>query len=254
MDGPTDAVRGGLDRSPVLLLLSARRTATTMVQALHAAGFAAETGEDERAGLEAAAAGELRAVVVDLRRSGLDLAAFVDELNRAAPDVPVVAITPDELRDYTAACLRGHRDDYLVTPFRVEELVSRLRLRTRAQRPAAPAVARWGTISVDSALGLASRDGVLLNLSRTEFAVLAALVRQRGRTVSRERLAALVWGRRPASNLVEVYIGYLRRKLGPDVIRTVRGMGYVLDEPAAIPAPRPPSGSGRAPRQRESPR
>ena len=189
----------------------------------------AEAVDDEREALDSISPGEPTAVVIDVRRHGLDIAVFVDELQRIAPEVPLIAITPEEQGEHTVASLRGHRDDYLITPFRVEELVARLRLRSRHQQPSAPAVARWGSVTIDTTLGLASMDGRLVSLSRTEFAVLAALARQRGRAVSRERLAAQVWGRRPESNLVEVYIGYLRRKLGPEVIRTVRGAGYVLE-------------------------
>ena len=128
------------------------------------------------------------------------------------------------------AGLRGAKDDYLVTPFGADELVTRLRMRVRDQQPQERTLARRGDITVDTALGLVSVDGRLVTLTPTEFALLTILISHPDEVLSRERLTAMLWRDPPSSNVVEVYIGYLRRKLGPERIRTVRGVGYILEE------------------------
>ena len=109
-------------------------------------------------------------------------------------------------------------------------MLFRSRLRVRDQQPAEPSVARRGDITVDTTLGLVSVDGQLVTLTPTEFALLTILISHPDQVLSRDQLTTMLWRDPPSSNVVEVYIGYLRRKLGPDRIRTVRGVGYVLDE------------------------
>ena len=91
-------------------------------------------------------------------------------------------------------------------------------------------MARRGDVTVDTALGLVSVDGRLVTLTPTEFALLTILISHPDQALSREQLTAMLWRDPPSSNVVEVYIGYLRRKLGSERIRTVRGVGYLLEE------------------------
>ncbi|MGH8922087.1 MAG: response regulator transcription factor, partial [Actinomycetes bacterium] len=179
--------------------------------------------------LSAARSGTLAAVVLDIALAGPEPAILLDELRTVTPRLPVIALTSREQRDQTVSLLRGSVDDYLTTPFPVEELVSRLRLRIRARQRGERTILHAGMITIDTALRLVSIGGELITLSPTEYALLVALARQPGMPVSQSRLATTVWGQPRTSNLVEVYIGYLRRKLGPDRIRTVRGAGYILD-------------------------
>ncbi len=179
--------------------------------------------------LEAVRTHTLAAIVLDVSLAGPDPRAFLDELRRVAPQLPVIALTSREQREQTVSMLRGSLDDYLTTPFPVEELVSRLRLRVHDQLSADQAVLRAGVVMVDTTLGLVSVAGRLVTLSPTEYALLVALAGQPGQLVSQDRLAAAVWGQPKSSSVVAVYVGYLRRKLGTDRIRTVRGAGYALD-------------------------
>jgi two-component system response regulator QseB len=142
----------------------------------------------------------------------------------------VLVLTPRELRDQVIAGLRGDRDDYLLAPFGVDELVARLRLRVRDGEAAEPSLLRRGDVTVDTALGLVSVDGKLVTLTPTEFALLTILISNPDQALSREQLTTMLWREPPSSNVVEVYIGYLRRKLGAERIRTVRGVGYLLED------------------------
>ncbi|HEY3734012.1 MAG TPA: response regulator transcription factor [Streptosporangiaceae bacterium] len=177
--------------------------------------------------------------------------------------VPLICLTAGE----AAQGLRPEdigvsRDACLPRPFGPRTLVARVRAAARAvsaQAPAARAAApsTAGGLSLDPAARLACRDGVPVALTGTEFDLLACLVRGAGRAQSRGRLRQEVWGRDSAAGdrIVDVYIAQLRAKLGPDGgIRTVRGVGYVLDPPAQGAPPRPagnrggPTGGPAAPR------
>ena len=204
-------------------------TTSRVLQALRATGFETRILDAVPDVLDAARARTLAAIVLDVSLAGPDPRTFLDELRRVAPQLPVIALTSREQREQIVSLLRGCQDDYLITPFPVEELVSRLRLRVQDQLSVDRTVLRAGVVTVDTALGLVSVAGRLVTLSPTEYALLVALAGQPGQPVSQDRLAAAVWGQPRSSNVVEVYVGYLRRKLGADRIRTVRGAGYALD-------------------------
>jgi two-component system response regulator QseB len=216
-------------RHPVLLMVPLRHTTSRVLQALRSTGFETRILDAAPEVLDAARARTLAAIVLDVALAGPDPRVFLDELRRVAPQLPVIALTSREQREQTVSLLRGTLDDYLTTPFPVEELVSRLRLRVSDQLSVDRTVLRAGLVTVDTALGLVSVAGQLVTLSPTEYALLVTLASQPGQPVSQDDLTAAVWGQARSSNVVEVYIGYLRRKLGPDRIRTVRGAGYVLD-------------------------
>jgi DNA-binding response OmpR family regulator len=221
--------RSTLTRHPVLLMVPVRQNTSRVLQALRSTGFETRILDAAPDVLDAARAQTLAAIVLDVVLAGSDPRCFLDELRRVAPALPIIALTSREQREQTVSLLRGTLDDYLTTPFPMEELVSRLRLRVCDQLTEDRTVLRAGLVTVDTALRLVSVAGRLVTLSPTEYALLVALASRAGEPVSQDRLTTEVWGRRKSSNLVEVYIGYLRRKLGPDRIRTVRGAGYVLD-------------------------
>jgi DNA-binding response OmpR family regulator len=216
-------------RHPVLLMVPLHHTTSRMLQALRSTGFETRILDAVPEVLEAARAHTLAAVVLDVSLVGPDPRTFLDELHRVAPQLPVIALTSREQREQIVSLLRGCQDDYLTTPFPVEELVSRLRLRVQDQLAVDRTVLRAGVVTIDTALGLVSVAGRLVTLSPTEYALLVVLAGQPGQPVSQDRLTTAVWGQPRSSNVVEVYVGYLRRKLGADRIRTVRGAGYALD-------------------------
>jgi two-component system response regulator QseB len=217
-------------RYRVLLAVPAHRSTAPLLRSLRSHGYDTAVTHDGTRVLDTVQAGRFAAVVLEVGLPGLDTGAVLAGLARLASDTPVIALTPRELRDQVLAGLRGGHDDYLLTPFSVDELLARLRLRMRDDQPAERTVARRGDITVDTALGLVSVDGQLVTLTPTEFALLTILISHPDQALSREKLTSMLWRDPPSSNVVEVYIGYLRRKLGADRIRTVRGVGYVLED------------------------
>ena len=121
-------------------------------------------------------------------------------------------------------------DDYVTKPFRFEELLARIRVRLRAEGTEETTLLRAGTLALDLRTRRATVHGRVIELTAPEFALAETLLRHPGHVLSREQLLSHVWGYDfdPGSNVVDVYIRYLRKKLGPDVIQTVRGMGYRL--------------------------
>jgi two-component system response regulator QseB len=224
----------GLSRHRVLLAVSPERSTPGLLRALRTHAFDPHMIHDGTRVLDATQAASggkgFAAVVLEVGLTGVDTAGVLAGLSRLAPDTPVIGLSPRELRDQLVAMLRGDRDDFLTTPFHADELVSRLRLRVREQPGEERSLARRGDITVDTALGLVSVDGRLITLTPTEFALLSILISSPDRPLSREQLTSMLWRDPPSSNVIEVYIGYLRRKLGADRIRTVRGQGYLLEE------------------------
>jgi two-component system response regulator QseB len=199
------------------------------MRGLRAHSFDATTIHDGTRVLDAARAAQFTAVVLEVGLPGLDTSAVLAGLTRLAPETPVIALTTRDLRDAVIAGLRG-KDDFVLAPYPADELIARLRLRVRDQKPAEREVIRRGDVTVDSELGLVSVDGQLVTLTPTEFALLTILISHPDQALSREQLTAMLWKDPPSSNVIEVYIGYLRRKLGSERIRTVRGVGYLLED------------------------
>jgi DNA-binding response OmpR family regulator len=152
-------------------------------------------------------------------------------LRRRKDRLPVIILTARDSVADTVAGLEGGADDYLSKPFRFEELVARIRARLRADdAPTDDGVLRHGSLSLDMRSRRAEVDGRSVELSAREFALAEVFLRNPDHVLSREQLLSRVWGYDfdPGSNVVDVYVGYLRRKLGPDLIETMRGMGYRL--------------------------
>jgi two-component system, OmpR family, copper resistance phosphate regulon response regulator CusR len=141
----------------------------------------------------------------------------------------IILTARDDVSDKVAG-LEGGADDYVTKPFRFEELLARVRARLRDERTVEPTVLRAGDIVLDLRTRRASTAGRTIDLTAREFTMLEVLIRHAGQVLSREQLLSHVWGYDydPGSNVVDVYIGYLRRKLGSGAIETVRGMGYRL--------------------------
>ena len=170
-------------------------------------------------------------LVLDIGLPGKDGFAVLRELRAAAQRLAVVILTArDDVTDKVAG-LEGGADDYVTKPFKFEEVLARVRLRLRAERPdEASPVLRVGGIALDGRSRRVSVDGESLELTGREFRMLETFLRHPGQVLSREQLGSHVWGydHDPTSNVVDVYVGYLRKKLGSEAIVTVRGAGYRL--------------------------
>jgi len=194
------------------------------------AGFAVDWVRDGVAAELALKTADYAAVVLDLglpRLSGLEL---LRRARAAGARVPVLILTArDQVGDRIQGLDSG-ADDYLVKPFDLHELAARLRaLIRRSGGEAAPRL-RVGEVELDPAARRAEFRGAAVELAAREFALLHALMLGAGRVLSREQLAERLyaWGEEVESNAIDVHVHHLRRKLAPEVIRTVRGVGYLM--------------------------
>jgi two-component system response regulator QseB len=160
-------------------------------------------------------------------KSGLD---WLRELRRRGEATPVLVITARDAVADRIAGLDGGADDYLVKPFDLEELAARVRAVLRRHGGRAAPLLEHGELTLDPATRQASFKGQPVALSAREYALLAALLERPGAILSRAQLEQRLygWGEEVESNAVEVHIHHLRRKLGADTIRNVRGLGYTL--------------------------
>lgn len=214
----------------ILIAEDEERLAAFLEKGLKSNGFSTTVVGDGEAAAALARSDEFDLLVLDLGlplKDGMDV---LRELRAAGSRLPVVILSA---RDETVEGLELGADDYMTKPFRFDELLARVRVRLREQTASGTElVLRAGELSLDLRTRMASVGGSAIELSAREFTMLEAFLRHPGQVMSREQLLSHVWGYYydPGSNVVDVYVGYLRRKLGRDRIRTVRGMGYALSE------------------------
>ena len=173
-------------------------------------------------------------LVLDLGLPVKDGFTMLQELRAAGRRMPVIILSArDDVRDKVSGLELG-ADDYVTKPFRFEELLARVRVRLRDDGVAEPTVLRTGDLSLDLCTRRASVGGRSVELSAREFTMLEVFMRHSGQVLSREQLRSHVWGYDydPGSNVVDVYVGYLRRKLGRERFQTVREMGYLIEASA----------------------
>ncbi|QKE83629.1 response regulator transcription factor [Arthrobacter sp. NEB 688] len=218
--------------SRILVVEDEQRIAAFVAKGLRAAGMVPTTVRTGREAVEHVLAGEVDLVVLDLGLPDQDGFGVLDRLRGSGSTVPVIILTARSSVEDTVAGLEGGADDYMSKPFRFEELLARIRLRLSASAaPATTSVLAHGRVTLDLRTRRAGVDGRDVDLSAREFALAETFLRHPGQVLSREQLLSRVWGYDfdPGSNVVDVYVRYLRTKLGASVIATVRGMGYRLD-------------------------
>lgn len=197
---------------------------------LRQAGYVVDWVRDGEEAAAALATGDYAAVVLDIglpKRSGLQV---LRGLRARGERVPVLLLTARDAIADRVEGLDAGADDYLVKPFALEELSARLRALVRRSSGRAAPVLRHGALVLDPAARTVSRDGELVSLSARELTLLQVLLENAGRVLSREQLESALygWDDEPMSNAVEVHIHNLRKKLGPALIRTIRGVGYTV--------------------------
>jgi len=214
----------------LLLVEDEVRLAAALRRGLAAEGFVVETATDGATGLELARHGDFDAVVLDImlpRMSGYDV---VRSLRKEDNWVPVLILSAKDGEYDEADGLDCGADDYLTKPFSYVVLLARLRALLRRGVTARPAVLEAGDLTLDPATHEVTAAGRPVALTPREFTLLEYLIRNAGRVVSKTEILDHVWDSPLDTdpNTVEVYVGYLRRKLGQAVLQTVRGVGYRL--------------------------
>jgi two-component system response regulator QseB len=202
---------------------------------LRTRGFAVDWVQDGRAADMALLDDVHDVLLLDLGLPGREGLAVLKALRARGSTLPVVVMTARDAIDDRVAGLDAGADDYVVKPFDLKELEARLRAVLRRRAGRASSVITHGRLSLDLAAHELRQDGVPVAVSPREFALLHALLERPGHVLSRAQLEERLygWGEEVGSNVVEVHIHSLRRKLGADLIRNVRGVGYrVPEEPA----------------------
>ena len=204
----------------------------TLQQALQQDGYAVDWVTDGRAAQEALATGAdaYAMVLLDLglpRKSGIEL---LRELRREGNRVRVLVVTARDAVADRVAGLDAGADDYLTKPFSLDELTARMRALLRRDVVREDNVLRHGTLALDPVTHSVTKDGQPVELSAREFALLAALLERPGAALSKAQLEERIyrWGEEVESNAIEVHVHNLRKKLGNETIRTLRGIGYAL--------------------------
>ena len=216
--------------SRILIAEDEPRIASFIEKGLRAHGFTTTVAADGRTARSTALAGGFDLLVLDIGLPGMDGFEVLRSLRAERCTIPVVVLTARDSVQDTVAGLEGGADDYMPKPFRFEELLARIRLRLAGGRPAELTVLTCGDLSLDLRTRRAQAGGRSVDLSAREFALAETFLRHPGQVLAREQLLSHVWGYDfdPGSNVVDVYVRYLRKKLGADRIETVRGMGYRL--------------------------
>ena len=215
----------------ILIAEDEPRLAAFLDKGLRAQGFTTTVVADGAAASTMAQDEEFDLLVLDLGLPGKQGAEVLRDMRLAGQRMPVLILTARDDLDSTVAGFEGGADDYVTKPFKFEELLARIRARLREQPEPEQTVLEAGGVTLDMRARRASVEGRTIELSAREYTMLEVLMRHAGQVLSREQLLSHVWGydHDPGSNVVDVYVGYLRKKLGRRLIRTVRGTGFMLE-------------------------
>jgi DNA-binding response OmpR family regulator len=214
----------------ILIAEDEDRITSFLEKGLRANGFKTEVAPTGDEALRRARSEDFDLLILDLGLPGKDGLDVLRELRGEGRPLPVVILSARDRIGDTVSGLDWGADDYITKPFRFDELLARVRVRLRTERPYEPTVLEAGDAVLDLRTRQAIVAGKTVDLSAREFALAEVFFRHPGQVLGREQLLSQVWGYDydPSSNIIDVYVGYLRRKLGRNRIESVRGLGYRL--------------------------
>ncbi len=212
----------------ILIAEDEQRIADFVEKGLRAEGFQTHAVPDGHAAVELARDFDL--LILDLGLPGLDGFSVLRRIRAERIDIPIIILTARDAVEDTVAGLSGGADDYMRKPFSFDELLARVRLRLRSTSAGEATVLRVADLALDVRTRRALVGEKTIELTTREYALLEEFMRHPDQVLSRQQLLSRVWGFDfdPGSNVVDVYVRYLRNKLGTDRIETVRGAGYRL--------------------------
>ncbi len=216
----------------ILLAEDDERLAGLVAATLTASGFLVEAESDGEVVEVRGETEEFDAVLLDLGLPTVDGLTILRRWRKAMRTTPVLILTARSQWEERVEAIESGADDYLVKPFRMEELLARLRAVLRRSHGLAATPIRFSGLTLDPRLMQLSRDGVPIDLTPQEYKLLAYLAFHRGEVVSQLRLTEHIYSQdfERSSNSIEVLVGRLRRRLGPDIIQTRRGFGYFIED------------------------
>lgn len=214
----------------ILIAEDEDRIATFVEKGLRAEGYATHVVPDGVDALQLALTGEFDLILLDVGLPGIDGFEVLRRVRAKGLTTPIIMLTARTSTADTVAGLEGGANDYVGKPFTFDELLARIRVRLKDGETSELTILEHGDLALDLRSRRAIVGGVEIDLSAREFALAEEFLRHPGQVLSREQLLSRVWGYDfdPSSNVVDVYVRYLRNKLGADRITTVRGMGYRL--------------------------
>jgi DNA-binding response OmpR family regulator len=216
----------------VLIAEDKERIVSFVEKGLRSSGFVTTAVGDGEQALQLARSGAFDLLILDLGLPVRDGFSVLHELRASGSAMPVIILTARDSVEDTVKGLEGGADDYLTKPFSFAELLARVRARLREQGQREVTRIEVGGAILDLRTRQVELDGTTEDLTTREFALAELFFRHPGQVLTREQILEHVWGfdHDPGSNVVDVYVGYLRRKLGQERIRTIRGAGYRLEK------------------------
>jgi DNA-binding response OmpR family regulator len=213
-----------------ILIAAPSELPSLLDQSLRAAGYITKVVKDRFGVIDAVRDDGFDLFILDLEEPADGWESTLRELRALDPSVPVMLLSPRVEAGDEISALEREADERLTKPFGIEEVLLRVRGGLRERSPRGRRFLRAGELAVDLDSRRVEVQGRPVELSKRELRLLEALIRRPGEVVSREQLLAAAWGYDydPGSNVVAVYVGYLRRKLGAEAVETVRGAGYRL--------------------------
>jgi DNA-binding response OmpR family regulator len=215
----------------ILVVEDEHKIANSIKRGLEQEGYAVDVAYDGEEGFDLASSESYGVIVLDLMLPKMDGISICKKLRSEENHTPILILTAKgELNDKVEG-LNSGADDYLVKPFAFAELVARLKALSRRPREGLGTTLTSGNLTLDTVNFSVKRAGREVTLSKKEFALLEYLLRHKGKVTTKEQIIQNVWDYEAdiLPNTVEVFIGYLRNKIGDDLIKTIRGFGYKIE-------------------------